>query len=90
MVSMANALNNIAGFGMMDAASRSVHEGIRNLCLQMAKSVLDQPDPGQMERLIAEILVTVDALTVDALFGGHFTNVIVEEAKCAKDWNKFC
>ena len=33
MVLMGNALNEIAGFGMVDAAARSVHEGIRILCL---------------------------------------------------------
>ena len=83
MAPMANALNEMAGFGMVDAASRTVHAGIRHLHLQTA--VLGQFDLGQMERLIAEIL-----MTEDALFGGQLTNMIVEEAKRAKDWDKFC
>ena len=84
MVSIANALNEIAGFGMVDAAARSVHVGIRHLRLQTVKAVLGQSDLGQMERLIAEIPVTADAL-----FGDRLTNVIVEEATRAKNWDKF-
>ena len=85
MASMANALNEMAGFGMVDVVSRVVHAGIRHLHLQMAKAVLGQSDLGQMERLIAVILVMADAL-----FGGQLTNLIVEDAKRAKDWDKFC
>ena len=70
---------------MVDAAARSVHAGIRHLRLQTAKVVLGQSDLGQMEMLITEIPVTVDAQ-----FGGRLTNVIVEEGKHAKDWDKFC
>ena len=77
---MTNTLNEIADFGMVDAATRKVHAGIRTLCLQMAKAVLGQSDLGQMERLITEIPVTSDAL-----FCGGLTNVIVQEAKRAKD-----
>ena len=80
MASMVNILNDMVGFGMVDAASSVVHAGIRHLRLQMATAVL-----GQMERLIAEILVMADAL-----FGGQLINVIVEEVKRAKDWDKFC
>ena len=40
MASMANALNEIAGFGMVNAAARKVHAGIRTLRLQTAKAVL--------------------------------------------------
>ena len=87
MASMANALNEMAGFGMVYAASRAVtvHAGIRHILLQMAKVVLGQTDLGQMERLITEIPVTAEAL-----FSGQLTNVIVEQAKRAKDWGKFC
>ena len=38
MASMGNALNEMAGFGMVDAASRAVHAGIRHLHLQTAKA----------------------------------------------------
>ena len=82
MALMANALNEIAGFRMVDAAARSVHAGIRHLRMQTAKAVLGQSDLGQMERLIAEIPVTADVP-----FGGRLTNVIVEEAKRATNWD---
>ena len=64
MVSMANALNEMVGFGMVGAASRAVtvHAGIRHLHLQMATVVLGQTDLGQMERLITAIPVTAEAL----------------------------
>ena len=42
MASMANALNEIADFGMVDAATRKVHARNRNLHLQTAKAVLGQ------------------------------------------------
>ena len=84
MASMANALNEIVGFGMVDAATSKVHAGIRAVRLQTAKAVLGQSDLGQMERLLTEIPVTADAL-----FGGGLPNVIVQEAKRAKDWDKF-
>ena len=62
MASMANALNEIAGFGMVDVATRKVHAGIRTLRLQTAKAVLSQSDLGKMERLLTEIPVIADAL----------------------------
>ena len=37
MASMANALNEVVGFGMVNAVTRKVHAGIRTLRLQMAK-----------------------------------------------------
>ena len=84
MASMANALNEIAGFSMVNAAARKVHAGIRTLRLQTAKAVLGQSALGQMERLLTKIPVTADAL-----FGDGLTNVILQEAKRAKDWDKF-
>ena len=81
MASMANALNEI---DMVDVAARKVHAEIRTLCLQTAKAVLGQLDLGQLERLLTEIPVTADAL-----FGCGLTNVIVQQAKQAKDWGKF-
>ena len=42
IASMANTLNEIAGFGMVDAVARSVHTRIRHMRLQMAKAVLAQ------------------------------------------------
>ena len=65
MASMVNALTEMAGFGMVDTASRAVHAGIQHLHLQMVKAVLGQTDLGQMERLIVKRLVKADSL-----FGG--------------------
>ena len=85
MASMANALKEIAGFGMVDAAASSVHAGIRNLRLQTAKAVLNQSDLGQKERLINEIPVTANAL-----FSCRYTNVIVQEQGSHFFWPTKC
>ena len=74
-----SVVKTVSGFGMVVAVAGKLHAGIRNLRLQTAKAVL-----GQMERLLTEIPVTADAL-----FGGGLTNVIIQVAKRAKDWDRF-
>ena len=80
LASVSNALTEIAGFGFVDVATRVVHLGIRNLRLQMAWVVFGQNNISQVECLLTEIPVSPDSL-----FGGQLTNVIVEQAKRARD-----
>ena len=52
------ALTKMAGFWLVDVAARTIHSGIRNLWLQMARAVFVQSDIGQAEWLLTEILVS--------------------------------
>ena len=61
---------------MVDVATRVVHSGFQNLCLQTAQAVFGPSDIDQLETLFAEIPVSPDPLS-----GDQFTHVIVEQAK---------
>ena len=58
--------------------------GIWNLWLQAVRAVFSQNDIGELERLLTEILVSHESL-----FGGQLTSVIVEQARRARDGDKF-
>ena len=74
----------MAGFGLVDVTSRAVHSGFWSLHLQMVRAVFSQNNIGQLERLLAEI-----PMSHESLFGGRLTSVIVEQAKRARNWDKF-
>ena len=80
LASVSNALTEMAGFGMVDVATSVVHARIRNLHLPMAWAVYGQKDIGQLDRLLVEILVSLDSL-----FGSQLTNVIVGQSRRARD-----